>query len=277
MPTILVLHGPNMALKGVDEVDESLELRASELGVELAIHRANSEGLMLDALLEARADVDGVVVNPGALAPAVWALAEALTLLQKPAVEVLLESSPRGPSALTGVVAEQIHDRGAIGYVLALEYLAKVLPADAAKDAEAEPEEATGTAPRSALRAKTIGRRSTSRGDAEATSTRPSKTIGRRPAAATPPPSGASQSSHAGAPAAGLTRAQVRARVSARLAGSATSDELAAWARHEWSLLQKGAPCESGHRELLESVLLTLMGGPRTSEHVLLAQLAKLE
>jgi 3-dehydroquinate dehydratase-2 len=77
--------------------------------------------------------------------------------------------------------------------------------------------------------------------------------------------------------ASGLTRAAVTKRLSARLAGTLSSAELATWARGEWTALQKGGPCEPGWRERLDGVLLTLMGAARASDDVLLAQLARLE
>ena len=263
MPTILVLHGPNMALKGVAAIDESLEARASELSVELSIVQSNAEGVLLDRLLEQREEIDGVIVNPGVLAPAAWALAEALALLKKPAVEVLLDASTRGPSALTGVVMHQVHGQGTNGYVLALEHLVKALPAT-------EPtEEGAVDEPPPAIRGKTIGRKKPAA--AEEPTERAQKTIGRRPAAAEAPAPVKS------AAPSGLTREEVRKRLSARLGGTLKSEELATWARAEWSALQKGGPCEEGQRELLDSVLLTMMAASRASEHVLLAQLAKLE
>lgn len=276
MPTILVLHGPNMTLKGVAAVDEALEARASELGLELFIVQSNSEGVLLDALIEQRAEIAGVIVNPGVLAPSSWALAEALTLLEKPSVEVLLDGATRGPSALTGVVSHQVHDQGASGYVLALEHLAKAVPLPAERAEQPEAHEDPAEAPSFAVSGKTIGRKKPV-ADAAAGPPRAEKTLGRK---AVPPPNSATRATATAntrpAPA-GLSREQVRTRLSARLGGTLPADELAAWARGEWAALQRGGPCEEGQRELLDSVLLTLMASSRASEHVLLAQLAKLQ
>jgi 3-dehydroquinate dehydratase II len=307
MPTILVLHGPNMALRGVSGIDEALETRASELGVEISIIHSNSEGGLLDALHERRYEIDGIIVNPGALAPSAWALAEAIDLLKTPAIEVLLQPPARGPSALAPVVSRQIHDQGANAYVLALEDLARIVPAETlddevladrpevgeergeekedGEDGVTERDEAPSGAangrrgPR--LPEKSIGRKKPP--ESVASPSRPEKTIGRKPSPPPPSPSHSTEKSlgrRATTPAAvpsGLTRAQLRERVSARLSGKTSTEELASWARGEWSSLQKGGPCEEGQRDLLDSVLLALMGGARTSEHILLAQLAKLD
>ncbi len=269
MPNILVLHGPNMGLQGVAAVDESLAARAEELGVELTLVQSNTEGVLLDALVERREELDGVIINPGVWAPAAWALAEALTLVSKPAVEVLLSPSTRGPSALTGAVALQVHDQGVKGYLTALEHLAKALPKPTvgAGDEPGPPVSVPG---------KTIGRRPTPEQEEQA-SLRSPKTIGRKPPPSTQPTSASRGPTVRSAAGSGLTRAQVRQKVSARLGGTLSTDALASWARSEWSLLQKGGPCEEGRRELLDSVLLTLMAASRASEHVLLAQLARLE
>jgi len=266
MPTILVLHGPNMTLKGVAAVDEALEARASELGLELFIVQSNSEGVLLDALIEQRVEIAGVIVNPGVLAPSSWALAEALTLLEKPSVEVLLDGATRGPSALTGVVSHQVHDQGASGYVLAQQPEAHEDPAEA---------------PSFAVSGKTIGRKKPVADAAAAGPPRAQKTLGRKapppPSSTTRAPGTATATANTRPAPAGLSREQVRTRLSARLGGTLPPDELAAWARGEWAALQRGGPCEEGQRELLDSVLLTLMASSRASEHVLLAQLAKLQ
>ncbi len=75
------------------------------------------------------------------------------------------------------------------------------------------------------------------------------KTLGR---GAPPPPPGTRR------PGAGLTRAEVRARIADRLAGRLTPAGLATWARGEWVALQRGAAVEAGQRDQLEEVLQAL-------------------
>ncbi|HZW88325.1 MAG TPA: hypothetical protein VFF12_04535, partial [Myxococcaceae bacterium] len=98
------------------------------------------------------------------------------------------------------------------------------------------------------------------------------KTLGR---AAPQPSPGARR------PGAGLTRAEVRARIADRLAGRLTPAGLATWARGEWVALQRGAAVEAGQRDQLEEVLqaLFLSVQPKSalSEHQLVEWMAALE
>lgn len=273
MANILVLHGPNMALKGVTDIDRALEARANALDVELSIFQSNAESALVDHLFEQQHEVDGLIVNPGVLAPAAWVLAEAIELVKKPSIEVLLTSlaENRGPSVLAGLVAQQIHGKGRDGYLLALEAVVKLVPAstDSAgvNQADDDDDDDQSEAP-PAPRGKTIGRRQSAPEAAQLTE----KTIGRRapgeakPAvAAAPKPNGM------------LTRALVKEKLKARLAGTLSAEALASWARTEWSALQNQGPCEEGRRHMLDGVLLTLMAGAKVSDDILLAQLAKLE
>lgn len=305
--TVLVLHGPNLHWLGQDEIDERLEARAEVLGVDLEIAQSNGEGALIDELHEQEGTYEAVIVNPGALAPHAWALAEALKLVKVPAVEVLLEKLPaeRGTSALAGVVTQQLHGKGHDGYLLALDAVVGVVgpkrgltpSPEAMEEAAAKEEEEDEEGPvRHVSRAgKSIGKKQAA--PPPAVEQRGNKSIGRRekPSVSAPAPSAksigkgakAADSSPAkslgkktGALAvravAGLTRAKVREQIAARLARKLPPEALAAWARGEWSALQAGGPCEDGARDVLDGVLLTLMAGAKASEDVLLAQMAKL-
>lgn len=301
--TVLVLHGPNLHWLGQDEIDERLEARAEVLGVDLEIAQSNGEGALIDELHEQEGTYEAVIVNPAALAPSAWALAEALKLVKVPAVEVLLEKLPaeRGPSALAGVVTQQIHGKGHDGYLLALDAIVGVVgpkrgltpSPEAMEEAAAKEEEEDEEGPvRNVSRAgKSIGKKAAVL--PPAVEKRGNKSIGRRekPNVAPPPPQ-AAKSIGKGAKAAdsvakkgaaataksaaGLTRAKVREQIAARLARRLAPEALAGWARAEWSSLQSGGACEDGARDVLDGVLLTLMAGAKASDDVLLAQMAKL-
>lgn len=301
--TILVLHGPNMHWLGEEDIDARMESRADELGVDLIFAQSNGEGSLIDELHEQEDEIDAVIVNPGVLAPNAWALAEALQLVQVPAIEVLLKALPseRGPSALAGVVTQQIHGKGHDGYLHALEALGGVgAPRSSApkspealeeaaaaeeEEEEAEPEEhvsrkgksigkrAAEPAPVADKRGgKSIGRRV--KNDAPAPAPAAAKSLGRRVEEA--PAKSAGRGSAKATSGGGLTRAQVREKLADRLARRLAPDALASWARAEWSALQQGGPCEESYRDTLDGVLLTLMAGAKVSEDVLLAQMAKL-
>ncbi len=263
--SVLVLHGPNLSLLAAEEIDPRLEKRASELGVELILIQSNGEQGLLDALHEAAESVDGVLVNPGALAPIAYALAEGLQQAEVPVVEVLLKALPteRGPSALTGIARQQVHGLGVDGYLRGLELLVPEGRQPHERTGEEEEEEAPKA---SRAAGKSIGRK-------PAVAAAPAvkgKTIGR----------GAQAEKKTVAPALPttmLTRTQVRDRVKQRLKGQETAEGLAQWARQTWSGLQRGAPCEAGAKETIENVLLTLMAGAKASDQILVAQMAKLD
>ena len=264
--SVLVLHGPNLSLLADEEIDPRLEKRASELGVELTLIQSNGEQGLLDALHEAAETIDAVLVNPGALAPIAYALAEGLQQAGVPVVEVLLKAlaTERGPSALTGIARQQVHGLGVDGYLRGLELLVPEgkQPHERTAEAEEEDEEAQ----RAPVRGKSIGRKAA----VAATVPARGKTIGRGGPAE-------KKTAAPALPTTALTRTQVRDRVKQRLKGEESPEGLAQWARQTWSGLQRGAPCEAGAKETIENVLLTLMAGAKASDQVLVAQMAKLD
>lgn len=277
--SVLVLHGPNLSLLAGEEIDPLLHRRASALGVDLITVQSNGEQGLLDALHEEADRLDGVVVNPAALAPIAFALAEGLQQLGLPVIEVLLKplTPERGVSSLMGVAKHQLHTLGVEGYVRALELL---VPEGKLKNPVTEPEEDEDSEP-------------------EEVKVRPGKSIGRKRQVAAPAPVAAKHGKTIGrgkppetaektvktvqgkqgkkGSAAMLTRAQVRERIKKRLKNQETADALAKWARETWTGLQRGAACEAGAKDTIENVLLTLMAGAKATDHVLISQMAKLE
>lgn len=216
-----------------------------------------------------------MLVNPGALAPIAFALAEGLQQVGKPVIEVLLKglSPDRGLSSLTSVARQQVHGLGVDGYVKALELLVpEGTQAASAEEAEEEEEAPSRTRAKApvAPRGKSIGRKVASLDSARDERAARGKTIGR----------GAREEKKVvapGLPTTTLTRAQVRDRIKKRLKGDETADSLAHWARQTWTGLQRGAACEAGAKETIENVLLTLMAGAKASDQILVAQMAKLD
>ncbi len=282
---ILVLHGPNLNLlagaRSVEAIDAALQARAVALGVELKTVQSNWEGALLDTLAAERNWFEAVIVNPASLAPTAVALAEALELLDKPAIEVQLDEAKKGKSALKDVVDRQISGKGPEGYLEALVALAPKGPSFSA-----------AAAPSRSLPAKSLGARTV---DAAVLAARaapqtkksigrepPSeKTVGRvlpngeivksiggkparphltkRPPPPSAPPKSVGGKRAAAAPAGVISRAMVRQQIADRLAGTVTPAALAAWARAEWQKLQSGAPMESGQQDKLEDVLQQLL------------------
>lgn len=286
--SVLVLHGPNLSLLAEEEIDPRLEERASALGVELLVVQSNGEQGLLDALHAESARIDAVLVNPGALAPSAFSLAEGLQMVGLPVVEVLLKAlaPERGPSSLAGVARQQVHGLGVDGYVRALELLVPEGAATAAGADEEDVEEEDDVVP--APRSKSIGRAGPKTAAPPAAPSR-GKSIGRKSAASLAPEPvskgktigrGGAAEKKAAAPSVStvmLTRAQVSERIKRRLKGGETAEGLAHWARETWTGLQRGAPCEAGAKDTIENVLLTLMAGAKASDQMLVAQMAKLD
>jgi 3-dehydroquinate dehydratase-2 len=140
---VLVLHGPNLNLLGerepqvygtqrLAEIDDMLATAAKELGMELRCMQCSGEGAVIDALHDARADCDAVVINPGAYAHYSYAIADAIAAIAMPVIEVHLSNiAAREPFRRTSVTAAAcrgvVSGLGASGYVLALRALREML------------------------------------------------------------------------------------------------------------------------------------------------------
>ena len=149
MLRILILHGPNLQALGtrepevygrvtLDEVNASLVALAGELGCEIETLQSAHEGVLIDALYQARGRCHGVVFNPGGLTHTSVAIRDAIAGAGLPTVEVHV-SNPharepfRHDSLVSGVVMASVSGFGPDSYRLALRGLVERLGAHAAR------------------------------------------------------------------------------------------------------------------------------------------------
>ncbi len=145
MRHILILHGPNLQALGtrepeiygrvtLDDVNARLDALAAELGCTIETLQSAHEGVLIDALYQARGRCHGVVFNPGGLTHTSVAVRDAIAGAGLPTVEVHV-SNPhtretfRHPSLVAGVAVGTVAGFGIDSYLLALRGLVNWLAA----------------------------------------------------------------------------------------------------------------------------------------------------
>lgn len=143
MARILLVNGPNLNLLGTREPDiyghetladvEALVTRtAGAHGFEVAVVQSNHEGVLIDAIHDARTRCAGIVINPGGLTHTSVVLRDALAGVALPVAEVHISDvyareEFRHHSYIADVASIHVIGEGVAGYAAATERLIELI------------------------------------------------------------------------------------------------------------------------------------------------------
>lgn len=136
MKQILILNGPNLNLLGKREPeiygsqtfeDVFANLKRNFPSMELTYFQSNHEGEILDKIQEVGFSFDGIVINAGAYTHTSVAIADAISAITTPVVEVHISNihkreAFRHHSFLSAVSVGMLTGFGMKGYEMALRY-----------------------------------------------------------------------------------------------------------------------------------------------------------
>lgn len=142
-PVVLLLSGPNLNLLGerdpavygtatLDDHVATATRAAEAAGLVIEHLQTNHEGVLVDAIHDARNRCAAIVINPGALTHYAWSLHDALDAFDGPVIELhLSDPKQREPwrhrSVVEPVAARTVAGHGGDGYRLAVEAVAELL------------------------------------------------------------------------------------------------------------------------------------------------------
>lgn len=140
---LLLVNGPNLNLLGIREpavygsstladVEELVGSTAAALGYEITAVQSNHEGVLLDAIHDARDTCAGVIINAGSLSHTSIGLRDALSGVALPVAEVHISNVHRREdfrhhSYISGVAEMVVVGAGIQGYVYAVQQLVHLL------------------------------------------------------------------------------------------------------------------------------------------------------
>ncbi len=140
---LLLVNGPNLNLLGTREpeiygratladIEDLVTTTAAGLDYGVRAVQSNHEGVLIDAIQEARHDCAGIVINAGALTHTSVALRDALVAAGLPVAEVHISNVHRREefrhfSYLSAVADVVIVGAGVHGYAYGVQQLAHIL------------------------------------------------------------------------------------------------------------------------------------------------------
>lgn len=148
MTRILVLNGPNINVLGrrnptiygtltLGEINRLISDKADGLGVDVSFYQSNHEGALIDRIQESWGNIDGIVINPGALTHYGYSLKDALIDAVVPVIEVHLgnihaREEWRRHSVVADIARGQIAGFGWRSYTAAIEIIAGIIEEESA-------------------------------------------------------------------------------------------------------------------------------------------------
>ena len=140
---ILVLHGPNLNLLGtrepdvygtltLDDINARLINEGQENDLEVICKQSNQEGVLIDAIQDAREWAAGIIFNPGGYTHTSVALRVAVSAIGIPVVEVHISNvyareEFRHHSLLSAVCAGKIVGFGWRSYMLGMKAIIDIV------------------------------------------------------------------------------------------------------------------------------------------------------
>lgn len=140
---LLLVNGPNLNLLGIREpevyghdtladVERITADAAAERGFDVTAVQSNHEGVLIDAIHEARTTCAGIIINPGGLTHTSVVLRDALSGVALPIAEVHISDvyareEFRHHSYVRDVAAVHVVGEGVAGYARAVSLLIDVI------------------------------------------------------------------------------------------------------------------------------------------------------
>ncbi len=140
---LLLINGPNMNMLGIRQPEiygrdtlETIEKltvdKAAELGYECECFQSNYEGAIVEAIHKAYGRIDGIVMNPAAFTHYSYAIADAVSAVAIPTVEVHMSDvhnreSFRANSVILPYCIGQVAGLGKESYAVGVEKMAAYL------------------------------------------------------------------------------------------------------------------------------------------------------
>lgn len=136
MKKILLMNGPNLNMLGIreksvygsntlEDLYRKMQDVANEGNIELTFFQSNFEGELIDTIHQANNEFEGIIMNPAAFTHYSYAIADAISAVSIPLIEVHISNiykreEFRHHSVVAPVAIGQISGLGLFGYIAAL-------------------------------------------------------------------------------------------------------------------------------------------------------------